>query len=174
MQDTHLTVLIVFTGILAFAVLLQTLLFFGMYRSIRQMNEWLSTWSKDMLKNAQIVSSRVEEGVATLKSTADSLKPITQNLVHATQIVHNRVVELDRFVGETSRTAQLEFMHIQDTFQLAIRRAEEAVETLRDGILAPINEATAVVRAVRTGMDVLFRRRRNPSNASAQDDEMFI
>ena len=54
--------MLVFTGILAFAVLLQTLLFFGIYRSIRQMNDWLSAWSKEMLKNAQIVSSRVEEG----------------------------------------------------------------------------------------------------------------
>jgi hypothetical protein len=170
MQDT---LLIVFTGILAVAVLLQTLLFFGIYRSIRQMNDWLSTWSREMLRNAQNISSKVEEGVATIKSTAESFKPITQNLVHASQIVHNRAVELDQFIGETTRTAQLEFMRIQDTFQLAMRRAEQAIETLRDSILTPINEASAVVRAVRTGVDVLFRRRRSPS-ISAQDDEMFI
>ena len=167
------TILIVFTGILAFAVLLQSLLFFGIYRSIRQMNEWLGVWSKDMLRNAQTMASKVEEAVSTLKSTAESLKPITQNLVHSTQIVHNRVVELDQFIGETTRTAQLEFMRIQDTFQLAMRKAEQAIETLRDSILTPINEASAIVRAVRTGVDVLFRRRRNPS-ISAQDDEMFI
>jgi len=167
------TILIVFTGILAFAVLLQSLLFFGIYRSIRQMNEWLGVWSKDMLRNAQSMASKVEEAVSTLKSTAESLKPITQNLVQSTQIVHSRVVELDRFLGETTRTAQLEFMRIQDTFQMAMRRAEQAIETLRDSILMPINEASAVVRAVRTGIDVLFRRRRNPS-VSAQDDEMFI
>jgi hypothetical protein len=165
--------LIVFTGILAFAVLLQTILFFGIYRSIRQLNDKFSTWSKDMLRNAQDISSKVEEGVASIKSTTESLKPITQNLVHATQIVHSRVAELDQFIGETTRTAQLEFMHIQDTFQLAMRRAEQSLEILRDGILAPINEANAVVRAVRTGIDVLFRRRRGPS-ISAQDDEMFI
>ena len=167
------TILIVFTGILAFAVLLQSLLFFGIYRSIRQMNEWLGVWSKDMLRNAQSMASNVEQAVSTLKSTAESLKPITQNLVQSTQIVHSRVVELDRFLGETTRTAQLEFMRIQDTFQMAMRRAEQAIETLRDSILMPINEASAVVRAVRTGIDVLFRRRRNPS-VSAQDDEMFI
>ena len=170
----HENILLAFTGILAFAVLLQTLLFIGIYRSIRQMNDWLSTWSKEMLKNAQIVSSRVEEGLSAIKSTAESLKPITQNLVHATQIVHNRVVEMDEFIGETTRTAQLEFMRIQDTFQLAMRRAEQAIDTLKDSILAPISEVNAVVRAVRIGMDVLFRRRRNPSSISAQDDEMFI
>ena len=81
---------------------------------------------------------------------------------------------MDQFIGETTRTAQLEFMRIQDTFQLAMRRAEQAIETLKDSILAPISEANAVVRAVRMGMDVLFRRRRNPSSISAQDDEMFI
>jgi hypothetical protein len=167
------TLLIVFTGILAIAVLLQSLAFFGIYKSIRRMNNVMGEWSEEILKNVQIISSRIEEGVATIKDTAESLKPITQNLVHTTQIVHNRAVELDQFVGETIRTAQLEFMHIQDSFQLAIRRAEQAVEILRDSILAPINEATAVVRAVRTGIDVLFRRRRNPS-ISTQDDEMFI
>ncbi len=170
----HENILLAFTGILAFAVLLQSLLFIGIYRSIRQMNDWLSTWSKEMLKNAQIVSSRVEEGVSAIKSTAESLKPITKNLVHATQIVHNRVVEMDEFIGETTRTAQLEFMRIQDTFQLAMRRAEQAIDALKDSILAPISEVNAVVRAVRIGMDVLFRRRRNPSSISAQDDEMFI
>jgi len=170
----HENILLAFTGILACAVLLQTLLFIGIYRSIRQMNDWLSTWSKEMLKNAQIVSSRVEEGVSAIKSTAESLKPITQNLVHATQVVHNRVVEMDEFIGETTRSAQLEFMRIQDTFQLAMRRAEQAIDTLKDSILAPISEVNAVVRAVRIGMDVLFRRRRNPSSISAQDDEMFI
>lgn len=170
----HENILLVFTGILAFAVLLQSLLFFGIYRSIRQMNDWMSAWSKEMLKNAQIISSRVEEGLSTIKSTAESLKPITQNLVHITQIVHNRVVEMDQFIGETTRTAQLEFMRIQDTFQLAMRRAEQAIETLKNSILAPISEVNAVVRAVRIGMDVLFRRRRNPSSISAQDDEMFI
>jgi hypothetical protein len=170
----HENILLAFTGILAFAVLLQSLLFIGIYRSIRQMNDWLSNWSKEMLKHAQIVSSRVEEGVSAIKNTAESLKPITQNLVHATRIVHNRVVEMDEFIGETTRTAQLEFMRIQDTFQLAMRRAEQAIDTLKDSILAPISEVNAVVRAVRIGMDVLFRRRRNPSSISAQDDEMFI
>lgn len=170
----HENILLAFTGILAFAVLLQSLLFIGIYRSIRQMNDWLSTWSKEMLKNAQIVSSRVDEGLSTIKSMAESLKPITQNLAHATQIVHNRVVEMDQFIGETTRTAQLEFMRIQDTFQLAMRRAEQAIDTLKDSILAPISEVNAMVRAVRIGLDVLFRRRRNPSSISAQDDEMFI
>lgn len=127
-----------------------------------------------MLRSTETISSKVEEGVAAIKSTAESLEPITKNLVRTTQIVNDRVEELDQFIGETLHTVQLEFMHIHDTFQLAMRRAEQAIEILRDSVLAPINEAGAIVRAVRMGLDVLFRRRKNLSVYSQDDDEMFI
>jgi hypothetical protein len=131
-------------------------------------------WGRDLLRNAEIISSKVEEGLTTLKSTAESLKPITQNLVGTTQIVHNRVLDIDDFLAEATGTARLELARIRDTIQLASNRAEEAIGILRDNVLAPVNEINAIARAIRVGVDVLFRRRRNPSNASAQDEEMFI
>jgi hypothetical protein len=164
----------IFTGVLALAVLMQTLLFFGIYRSIRRITVWMDGCGRDLLRNAEVISSKVEEGLTTIKSTAENLKPITQNLVGTTQIVHNRVVDLDNFLAEATSSARLEIARIQDTIQLASNRAEEAINILRDSVLAPVNEINAVVRAIRVGLDVLFRRRRNPSNAPAQDEEMFI
>ena len=170
----HDTLLMVFTGILALAFIIQTLLFFGIYQSLRRISTWMDGWGRDLLRNAEVISSKVEEGLTTIKSTADSLRPITQNLVGTTQIVHNRVVELDNFLAEATRTARQEIMRIQDIVQSASRRAEETLDILRDSVLAPVNEISAVVRAIRVSLDVLFRRRKNPSNASAQDEEMFI
>jgi methyl-accepting chemotaxis protein len=171
MQDT---LLMVFTGILAFAVFFQTFLFFGIYKSIRRMSSWMDGWGKDLLRNAEVVSSKVEEGVTTIRNVADSLKPITQNLVGTTQTVHNRIVELDNFLADATRTAQMEIARIQDVIQTASRRTEETIEILRESVLTPVSEISAIVRAIRVSLDVLFRRRRNPSNASAQDEEMFI
>ena len=171
MQDI---LLMVFTGVLAVAVVIQTLLFFGIFRAIRRISAGMDGWGRDLLRNAEIISSKVEEGLTILKSTAESLKPITQNLVGTTQIVHNRVVDIDNFLAEATGTARLELARIRDTIQLASNRAEEAIGILRDNVLAPVNEINAIARAIRVGVDVLFRRRRNPSNASAQDEEMFI
>jgi len=171
MQDN---LLMVFTGILAFAVLLQTLLFFGIYKSIKRATELLDGLGRDLLRNVEAVSSKLEESLTTLKNTSDSLKPVTQNLVNTTQIVHDRVADIDNLLGEIVDNARLEVARIQDTIQLASRRAEEAIEIVKDSVLAPVNEIGAIVRAVRVGLDVLFRRRRNPSSASAQDEEMFI
>ncbi len=171
MQDI---LLIIFIGVVALAVIIQTLLFLGIYKSIRRISEWMDGWGRDLLRNAEVISSKVEEGLAAIKSTSESLKPITQNLVGTTQIVHNRVVDLDNFLAEATDTARQEIARIQDTIQMASERAEEAIDILRDSVLAPVHEINAVVRAIRVGLDVLFRRRRNPSSASAQDGEMFI
>ena len=171
MQDT---LLLVFTGILAFAVLLQTIFFLGIYKSIRRASVMLDGLAKDLLRNAEVVASKLEESLATIKNTADSLKPVTQNLVHATQIVHDRVVDIDNFLAEIVDTARLEIARVQDTIQLASLKAEEAIEIVKYSVLAPVNEVGAIVRAIKVGLDVLFRRRRNPSNTSAQDEEMFI
>ncbi|MBN1567281.1 MAG: hypothetical protein JXA73_05515 [Acidobacteria bacterium] len=171
MQDILLTV---FTGVLTLAVALQTFLFFGIYKAIRRISNEMDDWRKELLRNIQTISSRVDEALKTINSTAESIKPITQNLVGATRIVHNRVVDIDSFLAEITGTARQEMAHIQDTIRLASRRAEEAIEMLRENVLAPVSEITAVVRAIRVGLDVLFRRRRNPSNSSAQDEEMFI
>jgi len=168
------TLLVVFVGILAFLALTQSLYFLGIYIFARRMQALLQVWSKEVLRQAEHISAKVDEGVTAIKSTADSIKPITQNLVGITQVVHNRVVELDGFIDETTTAARREILRIQDTVQYASRRTEEAIEILRDSILAPINEVNAIVRAIRMGLDVLFRRRRNPSKVSVQDEEMFI
>jgi hypothetical protein len=129
---------------------------------------------RDLLRNAEIVSSKVEEGLATIKNLTDSLKPATQNLVSTSQIVHDRVIDIDDFLAEVMDKARLEMARVQDTIRIASRQAEEAIEVVKTSILAPVNEIGAIARAVRVTLDVLFRRRRNPSNVSAQDEELFI
>jgi len=169
------TLLIVFTGVLAFAVLLQSILFFGMYRSIRRIADRMDEWGKDLLRHVDVISSKLEGALTSIKSAAENLKPITQNLVGTTQIVHRRVEELDDFLAEATRIGRQEIARIQGTIQFASRRTEETVEIIQNTVLTPINEVSAIFRALKVGLDVLIRRRRrNPSNTSAQDEEMFI
>ncbi|NLT65184.1 MAG: hypothetical protein GXX84_01110 [Acidobacteria bacterium] len=167
------TILIVFTGILAIAVLIQTILFFGMYRAIRQMTVWMDGMSKDLLRNVELVSSRVEEAVTAIRSVADGIKPIQEKLTVTSDLVSRRAADLDDFLAEATATARREMRHIQDTVHLATTKVEQTIELVHSSILAPLNEASAITRAVRVGLDVLFRRGKNRS-ATAQDEEMFI
>jgi hypothetical protein len=170
----HDTLLMIFTGVLAVAVLMQSLLFFGIYRSVRKMTVWMDSLGKDLLRNVEAVSAKVDDGLTTIKGIAEGLKPIAEKLTDATEIVYKRIAELDNFLAEATSTARLEILRIQDTIQIASRRTQETIDVLLKSILAPLNELNAVTRAIRIGLDVLFRRRKNPSDTSAQDEAMFI
>jgi len=168
----HDTLLTVFTGVVALAVVIQTILFFGMYKAIRQMSTLIDAMGKDLLRNFAVVSAKVDEGLSTVKDFVDGLKPIRDKLAITTEIIHDRVTELDAFLAETASTARLEILKIQDTIQAASQKAEETIESMRKNLLAPFSEISAISRAVRVAMDVLLRRGR--FRGSAQDEEMFI
>lgn len=170
----HDTLLTIFTGVLAVAVLIQTFLFFGIYRSIRRLTSWMDGLSKDLLRNVEVISGKVDEGLATIKGIAEGIKPIREKLAATTDIVHKRVTELDAFLAEATSTARLEILRVQDTIHSATQKMEQTLELLRHGIVTPLNEINAISRAIRVGLDVLFRRRKNPSSTSPQDEEMFI
>ena len=170
----HDTLLTIFTGVLALAVLIQTLLFFGIYRTIRQLTSKMDGLGKDLIKNVEAISGKVEEGLATIKGIAEGIKPIRDRVAATTDIVHRRVMELDAFLDEATRTARLEILRVQDMIEQASQKVEETLELLRRGILTPLNEINAISRAIRVGIDVLFRRRKGPSSTSPQDEEMFI
>jgi hypothetical protein len=170
----HDNLLMIFTGILAVAVLVQTIVIVFIQKSISQLNIRMDSLGHDLLRNVEVVSEKVSEGLTAVRSVADDLKPITQKLASTVEIVHHRVKEADAFLAEATSTARLEILRIQDTIHDASRQAQETIDLLRNGILAPLSEINAIARAIRVAVDVLFRRRRAPSETSALDEEMFI
>jgi hypothetical protein len=172
-QDSILLVLLIFTGILAIAVLLQSLMFFGIYRSIRQMTRWMDSMGKDLLHHVYVISSKVEEGLATVKEIGDGVKPVIDKVAGTTEVIQKRVVDIDAFLSETTDTARMEILRIRDKIEAATNKAEEVLNMLHNSILLPINEVGALTRGIKAGIDALFRRKRTPPRSS-QDEEMYI
>ncbi len=168
----HDPLLLIFTGILAVAVVVQTFLFFGIFRAIRQMSLYLDGLGKDLLRNMEVIAAKADEGLTAVKGMAEGWKPIRDKLADSTEIIHNRIMDVDAFLSEATNTARTEIRNFQDAIHSAAQKAEQTLEMVRKGLLGPLNEIGAVTRAIRVAMDVLFRRKRNPS--SAQDEEMFI
>ncbi len=168
------TLLAIFTGILAVAVFLQTLIFFGIFKAIRQLTNRVNDLSKDLMSNVEVVTAKAEEALTTVRDIGNDLKPVKDKIVNAAEIVHERVVRVDGFLEETTNTARMEVERMKDRIESAADRTEELLEMMRDSILVPINEINALTRGIRAGFDLLFRRRKKPSVLPEQDEEMFI
>jgi hypothetical protein len=170
----HDTLLMIFTGVLAVAVLVQGIVLFFIYRSIRQLAIRMDSLGNDLLRNAEVVTEKVNEGLTVIKDVAQDLKPISEKLADTTEIVHKRVKDIDGLLAEITSSARLEILRVQETFHDASCRIQETIDILRNSIVAPLNEINAISRAIRVAIDVLFGRRKGPSGTAGPDEEMFI
>lgn len=165
---------LVFTAIVAVALLLQSLAFWGIHRSIKNISSRIDHLSQDLQKKLDSVSHSLNEFVATLKPIADTVRSVQQSLATTTGVIHNRVVDLDGLFKDFTDAARLQIVKIQDVVDSTSRRFEDTIETLQNGILTPLTEITAILRGLKMGLNFFFRGRRPPSQQAHQDEEMFI
>jgi uncharacterized protein YoxC len=170
-METWLTV---FTGVVAFALLLQTLAFFGLYRSVRNLSARIDAISKDVMRNVDALTSDVSQALATIKSVAEGIQALKDKLSSTSDMIYKRVTEVDSFLQQLTDSARLEVARIQDAIDTASRQIEDTFELLHRSVIVPIREVTAIARGVKVGLDFFLRRPKSPSGTSNLDEEMFI
>ncbi len=170
--DTHL--LEIFTGVVAASLLLQGVVLLGIYRAIRSMAARIDGLTGRMTNNVATLSEKVEQLLVSVRGMADGIRSLQDNLSATGALIHKRAVELDAFIAEMTDVARLQVLRVQDVVDTASRRVEETINVLQNGVLGPVTEATAIIRGIKVGLDVLLRKRARPSGSTLQDEEMFI
>jgi methyl-accepting chemotaxis protein len=172
--DIVLTILAVFTGIVALALLLQAFALMGLYRRVRDLSARLESVSTKVTKLIDSLSAQAGSFLAVATSTAEKVRAMQENVTAISEAVHNRVLEVDAFLKEATDSARLQLARFEDVIETTSHRIDETIDTLRDAVVVPITEAQAIVRGVRAGLGVLLGWRRLSVNRSHHDEEMFI
>ena len=174
-QDQILVLLIaIFTGIAAFALLLQSVAFLAIARSMRSMSTRVDRLGTDVSKTMGTLSGKAEDLLAVIKGIAEGIKTLENNLTATSAVIQKRVVELDSFLEETADAARAEVLRVQAVVENVSSRVEETFDLLHHGIIAPATELNAIIRGIRVGLDYLLRKRKRPASTSNLDEEMFI
>ena len=173
-METIEIILTIFTGIVALGVILQGLALWILAQKVRELSSRLESMSSKLTAQMDILSVHTEAFLTLAKDTADKINAMQANVTAISKVVHNRVVEADAFLTEATDVARLQIARLQDVVDTASYRIEETIAALQAAILAPVSEVQAVIRGIRTGLDVLFGWRRSGSRRSHEDEEMFI
>ena len=167
------TLLVVFAGILAFAVLMQSAMFLLAFLHFRRL-------SNDLFPQVQRLTDKTEAALATITDIAENIKPITGKLADSAEIIHGRVVEVDDFLGGIMGKSRREFSGIEDSLIEASQRIQETINILSGNILTPVSRINALTKAVRVAVGVFFRRREEEksiagtSSAGSNNDTIFF
>ena len=169
------TLLAVFTGVLAFAVLMQSVLLLMVFLNLRKL-------IKDLLPKVQKLMEKTEATLVSITDIAERIRPVAYKLAESAEVIHDRVVDVDGFVGEIVEISRREIAEIEDTLHDVTTRMRDAINTLSDNIIMPVSRINALTKAVRVALGVLFRRRvkekenenEDVSSVESKDDTIFF
>jgi uncharacterized protein YoxC len=167
------TVLTIFTGIVALGFLLQGIALLTIARKLRDLSARLDAVSTKLTKQVDSLAAQADGFLAVVKSTAEKIEAVQENVSAISRVVHHRVLEVDAFLSEATDAARLQIAKLQDVIDTTSRRIDSTIDSLQNAVVTPIAEFQAIIRGIRTGLDVLFGRRRI-SDRSQHDEEMFI
>ena len=166
--------LLAITAVVSAALVFQVITFWGIYRSIRGISGRVEGLAADVERRLGPLTEHTLDLLVTAKSLGERFSTIEEQVAATTKVIHDRVVAIDSFLGDTTESARLQVARVQDVVESTSLRIEDTVHRVQRGIIAPLDEIAALMRGVRVGFDFFFRSRKPSSRQAHQDEEMFI
>ena len=166
--------LVIFIGIVAVALLMQSVAFWILQKSISRMSRQVEAASVELQRNAGTITAGASDVLQNVKGVVDRVQGMQESLAETTAMVQRRAVDIDKLVGEATDAARLQIIRLQDVLDNASGKLEDTFDSVHRGVVVPIQEINAIVVGLRVGLDALLGRRRRPSRQAHQDEEMFI
>ncbi|MBI1747070.1 MAG: hypothetical protein HYR55_10840 [Acidobacteria bacterium] len=168
--------LTIFVAITAVAFLGQAVGVLLIYRRISQATERMVKLTGEVREKVSTVTENIVELAKTFKPIGEHLQAISANAVSMSNTIRARTEDLDYFLGGTVEIFRGQVNHLNEFLAMTTLRLEDTANRVQRGIIAPINEITALIKGLRAGVAFLFSRwpGNNVRRPPAPDDEMFI
>ncbi len=161
------TLLTIFVGISALAMLGCALAMVGMYLVIRDVRgKVTSSWPEiqGILAASKRSVERAEQHVATIGATSVSILDLAKL----------QLLRVDDLLSDASSRAKVQMDRAELVLDDTMTRVQDTVGVVQKGVLRPVREVHGIFAGVRTAIAYLGRASRSTVERATSDEEMFI
>jgi hypothetical protein len=149
-----------------FGVLLATFL------EVRKLGEKMGRLAEDMRTRTEPVLSRLNEMLQELQPRLSSVAADTAEIAHIGRLQAER---LDRVFADAADRLRAQVIRADHMITGALERIEDTGAEMRRTLLAPLHQASALIKGISAGIEYLRTQRRPPERSREhQDEELFI
>ncbi len=168
-ENTGLTVALI---LVAIAVLLQACTMLGIWLAMRRIPGQIEAIRADIKQRLDPLAQSVTEIVTNAR---EPLRGITANVAEISRILRERTGDVDALVGDLVDKSRAQVIRVDQLVSDLIRKVETTSDAVQRGVLAPMQEVSAVIKGMQAGLEFLFSRRRTTRvSETAQDEQLFI
>jgi len=170
---SHDWVIPIFVIVAAVAIVLQTIILYVLYKTMRESSTRIESIASRMELQASPVLATAH---AILEDAQPKIAEITTNLVESTATMREHVTQVGEATGEIVERVRMQAVRLDEFITSAANKLEATSEVLQTSVLSPIRRVRAIVQALGAGLSFLraHRARRKTSATEVEDEEMFI
>jgi ElaB/YqjD/DUF883 family membrane-anchored ribosome-binding protein len=168
-MDTNalIVVMTVFVIISAIALCVQAGYLFGMYKSVRTLQDRLTPLVPK-------VESLVDSTKATVDESKHQIVEITTKANDILESTKHQLAMVEEVVADATSRAKVQMERVELVLDDTMSRAHETVATFHSGIMRPLREINGIAIGIKTAFGHLTRGGRPSVAQATSDEEMFI
>jgi hypothetical protein len=164
------SLMLIMTGfviVAAIALVLQFFMLFGMYRSIKALQQTVTP----LIPRAQAVLEAAER---TIEQSRKSLADISAKASTVMDMTRNQMGKIEETLNEVTSRMKVQMERVELVLDDSISRVHETVATVHNGVLKPVREISGVASGIRAALAHLMQGGRPSVAQATSDEEMFI
>lgn len=142
--------------------------------AVRKVAQQVDTESKKVEKTLGIVQGRLVEVADSLEPVKAVAQELALNLQTLSETLHKRAAHTDEFLGQFMSAGQDQVSKVDYLVSDTIEKFEQTTEIIQKDLLKPAVEISSFVRGIRSGLGVLFSRKKAASSQGRREEELFI
>lgn len=164
--------MIAFFVVATMALVLQMLILAGIYFQFRRTSEQLRGVVIEMQRKIDPILFRINR---VLENSEEKISSIVTDAAEMTRLARSQAQRIDRVVGEALERVRVQIMRADSILTGTLEAVEDAGFRVRRSVLGPLQQASAVLKGIRTGIDFIRGQRGARRNSpGSQDEELFI
>lgn len=166
-QTIFLALIAVFVALSAAAMIFQAAMLYGTYKASRELRDKIVP-----------LTVKVDALVETSRLTIDEARvKMTEITTRANQILDaakQQMATVEEVLQDASMRTRRQLERAEIVVDDALTRAQDTVELVQKGVLAPLRGINGVAAGVRAALQFLMRGTRPSPDQVTVDEEMFI
>jgi hypothetical protein len=163
----------VFVVVATIAIIVQMGILVAMYVQFRTTTRQMYQIASDVQRKIDPILIRVNR---VLENSEEKISSIVTDAAEMTRTARAQAQKVDRVVTEALDRMRAQIVRVDTILTGALETIEDAGVKFRRSFLGPLQNASAVLRGIKTGIDFIRGQRGSkPSEArQEQDEELFI
>ena len=162
-----------FIVIAAIAIVMQMTILLVMLLQLKKSLEHFTRLSSDLQGRVDPILTRINR---ILEDSESRISSVMGDTAEITRLARGQAQKVDRIFTDTIERLQIQVIRADQILTGAMEVIDEAGTKFRNTLWGPIRQASAVMKGIKVGLDMLRRQQggRDVADVASQDEELFI